>query len=474
MRDAEITMELTTFNHNLVMNLILVLSRISRLPIENVSRESISKWIKSYMYYDHRRKNYLIPKSEDILKVKGTVATKALIKGKKYKGATVIDPQGGIWFNTDVDDFGSLYPSIFKIWNLGYQTINCNHEECKSNVVPNTPHWVCTKYKALESIFVGSVRDLRLKWYKGRAKDKSISKDEQAWYSAVEQSLKVIMNASYGVFGAENFVLYCPPVAESVTAYGRSSIMRAVDKAQSMGIKIIYGDTDSIFLYKPTEEQLKELKEWAEKELNMELDVEKHYRFICLSGRKKNYVGVKDDGEVDVKGMTGKKKHSPIIIKTAFENCKIVLKEIHTEEEFNEGKSNIKKIVLDLYSTIKRRKWTDIEDLAFHYNLGKEITKYGKKAESGDMKGIPQHVKAALILQESGQEVVAGQVISFVKTIEKRKGMPNVKPVELAKNEDVNIDKYIEFIRSTFSQLLEPLNIDFDEVIGIKKLSSFF
>ena len=112
----------------------------------------------------------LIPNAEDILALKGGTSTTAIIKGKKYKGAIVVDPVPGVHFNVAVMDFASLYPSIIKVYNLGYQTLLCNHEECKSNKVPETNSWICTKDKALESLLIGSLRDLRVKWYKSKAK----------------------------------------------------------------------------------------------------------------------------------------------------------------------------------------------------------------------------------------------------------------------------------------------------------------
>jgi DNA polymerase I len=92
--------------------------------------------------------------------MKGKTATKAIIKGKKYKGAIVVEPVPGVHFNVAVMDFPSLYPSIIKVWNLGYQSILCPHSECRRNLIPDTPHWVCTKKRALESLLIGSLRDL--------------------------------------------------------------------------------------------------------------------------------------------------------------------------------------------------------------------------------------------------------------------------------------------------------------------------
>jgi len=460
LRDAEITLSLTTFNDNLVMKLILALSRISRMPMEDVSRQGVSRWILNILYHEHRQRNMLIPNAEDILALKGGTATTAIIKGKKYKGAIVVDPVPGVHFNVAVMDFASLYPSIIKVYNLGYQTLLCKHEECKANKVPETPHWICTKKKALESLLIGSLRDLRVKWYKHKAKDKNLPKELRSWYNVIPSALKVILNASYGVFGSPAFRLYCPPVAEATAAIGRHVITRTIEKAKELNIEVLYGDTDSLFLKNPSPEQIKTLEEWAKKTMGMELEVEKFYRYAVFSQRKKNYLGILKGGGVDVKGMTGKKRHIPPYIKKAFFELEDELEKVKSPTEFEQAKKQIKKIIRDRYLRLKQRRWGDTPDeLAFHVVLGKPPEAYTKTT--------PQHVKAAMMLKKIGYDMKAGDLISYVKV---QKG---VKPVQIASNSEIDVDKYVEYMHSTFDQILDALGLDFDEIIGLTKLERF-
>jgi DNA polymerase I len=460
-RDAEITYKLTSFDDELVLKLILVLARISSMPMEDVSRQGVSRWIRNFMHREHRRRGMLIPNAEDILALKGKTATKAIIKGKKYKGAIVVEPVPGVHFNVAVMDFPSLYPSIIKVWNLGYQTILCNHPECQSNLVPDTPHWVCRKKRALESLLIGALRDLRVYWYKPKSKDKTLPLELRSWYNIIQGALKVILNASYGVFGAETFDLYCPPVAEATAAIGRHSITQIIKKAEELGIQVLYGDTDSVFLKNPTKEQIQALEEWAEKTLKMGLDVDKVYRYAVFSSRKKNYLGVLEDGSVDVKGLTGKKRHIPLFIKKAFDKMKEHLAMVKTPADFEKAKKDIIQIIRDCYTRLKRREWESLEELAFNVVLGEELEHYTKTT--------PQHVKAAKILKESGMELKAGDLISFVKVVNE----PHVKPVELATKNEIDVDKYIAYLHSTFDQVLDALGLDFEEIIGLTKLERF-
>jgi DNA polymerase I len=456
-RDAEIAFTLTSFEDELVMKLILVLARISSMPMEDVSRQGVSRWIRNFMHREHRRRNMLIPNAEDILAMKGKTVTKAIIKGKKYKGAIVVQPVPGVHFNVSIMDFPSLYPSIIKVWNLGYESILCPHQECRSNLVPDTPHWVCTQKRALESLLIGSLRDLRVQWYKTKSKDKALPAELRSWYGIIQGALKVILNASYGVFGADSFDLYCPPVAEATAAIARHSLTQILNKAEDLNIQVLYGDTDSIFLKNPSKKQIEDLAQWTERELKMSLDVDKVYRYAVFSSRKKNYLGVLEDGTVDVKGLTGKKRHIPTFIKKSFDRMKERLAMVKTPADFEKAKKDICEIVRDCYVRLKRREWESLDELTFNVVLGEELTHYTKTT--------PQHVKAAKMMKD----VKAGDLISFVKVTKE----PHVKPVELASKNEVDVDKYVAYLRSTFDQVLDALGLDFEEILGLTKLERF-
>ena len=96
--------------------------------------------------------------------------------------------------------------------------MRCPHEECKANAIPDTTHWACTKKNGITALLIGSLRDLRVNYYKNLSNDQSLTEDQRQQYTVVSQALKVILNASYGVMGAEIFPLYFLPAAEATTA----------------------------------------------------------------------------------------------------------------------------------------------------------------------------------------------------------------------------------------------------------------
>jgi DNA polymerase I len=379
-----------------------------------------------------------------------------MIKGKKYQGAIVQDPKPGVHFGVTVLDFASLYPSAIKNWNLSYETLLCPHEDCKSKMVPGTSHYVCTHEKGMTSLIIGSLKDLRVLRYKPLAKDKSLTDEERTYYDVVQAALKVFLNASYGVFGAESFPLYCPPLAESTAAVGRYAMTRAIEESTSLGIDVLYGDTDSVFLAHPTPEQIDELTAWTDKELGIDLDIDKEYRYAIFSKRKKNYLGVFGDGSVDIKGLTGKKRHIPPLLSNAFTELTAILGGVETPEEMSEAKKEIQVLVESVYAKLKDRNF-DLNEIAFRVMLGRKLSSYETN---------PQHVKAARMLRDQGTPIDIGDIIRYVITTK------DVKPVQMASNRDVDINKYVEHLESMFKQLLDALDMDFDTMVGRPKQTS--
>jgi DNA polymerase I len=461
--DARLTQKLTSFNNDLLMNLLVVITRIGRMPIDDISRMGVSQWIRSLFYYEHRTHHFLIPRREELEQKSVAASTEAVIKDKKYRGGLVVEPKEGIHFNVFVMDFASLYPSIIKVRNLSYETVRCTHNECKQNMIPETTHWVCKKKDGMTAILIGSLRDLRVNYYKSLSKNPTLSEDQKQLYMVVSQALKVILNASYGVMGAEIFPLYCLPVAEATTAVGRFTILETIRKCKSIGIEVLYGDTDSLFLKGPTREQIQNIVNWAKEEFGVDLDLDKEYRYVVFSTRKKNYLGVQKDGKVDVKGLTGKKSHTPPFIRNLFYEILGILSNVQSETEFSQSKQKIGDMISQ-YAKKLKTKQISLDHLAFNVMISKSPSEY--------VKTVPQHIRAAKLL-ESKREIKKGDIISYVKIINK----PGVKPVEMAKPDEIDTTKYVEFMESTFDQILSSMDLDFNTLIGMPKqtgLDQFF
>lgn len=457
--DAELTLELTTYGNDTAMKLLTTLSRISYQPFEDVCRGGASTWIKSLMLREHRVRGWIIPRTErddnnpnpdlrgvviggDILATKNIIDTKSEVEGKKFRGAMVADPVVGLHWKVSVLDFASLYPSIIDTWNLGYEAVRCVHKECETQeprIVPFTTHWVCKKKRAMTAEIISALKDIRVQWYKPKGKSND-------YYGVVEQTIKVFMNATYGVFASNKFALYCPPMGESVTQIGRNSIGEVIAEAKRIGVPVFYGDTDSIFMI-VTLEQLEYLKQYAKKTLNMQMDLDKFFIWVAFSGRKKNYLGLmvgKKGNEMVKKGLTGMKRHTPGWVKYVFNGTLDILKMMDAEYKLEPAKTAIRYLVQAELTNLRRGQ-VPVEALAFTMGLQKDIEDYDNN---------PIHVKVAKQIEGAK----AGDIIRYVKTF------GGAKPANRVAPEEVNIKDYEKFLKNTLIQILDCLDMKWSEI----------
>jgi DNA polymerase I len=467
------------------------------MPLFDFTRTAVSGWLQMWLIYEHRKRNFLIPQKQDILSAKGSQArSSAIIDGKKFQGAIVLDPKPGVWWDVHVLDFASLYPSIIKTKNLSYETILCGHEECKKNVVPEVGHYSCTKRLGLFAIVLGFVRDTRVNWFKPRSSDASLSDMEQRINQVIQSSLKVLINAGYGVFGSEAFDFYCPPVAESTTAYARSAIKQTKDYVEeTLGVDVLYGDTDSVFLYQPSPEEIEQLMTWSSDNIGVELGTDYIFRYVVFSDRKKNYFGITKKGYPIVKGLMGKKSNTPPILRENFNKILAIFTDVHEKSEFELAKQKIKDTLQSMIQRLENRTF-EPEEIAIRMSLSKKLSEYQTWTQS-------VQAAAQLLVDNYDREhdhktrdyppheVGIGTYLEFVKVDDpvQVRIPPNtdlsfpvgdvykasVVPLQLVDpSRHLDGKPVIEMAESTFAKILISIGLSWDEIMGIQSLDEFF
>src|ERR1700761_2992757 len=65
----------------------------------------------------------------------------------------------------------------------------------------------------------------------------------------LSQALKIIMNSFYGVLGSTGCRFFDPRLASSITMRGHEIMRKTRDLIEAQGYEVIYGDTDSTFVW---------------------------------------------------------------------------------------------------------------------------------------------------------------------------------------------------------------------------------
>ncbi|MEM4704273.1 MAG: DNA polymerase domain-containing protein, partial [Candidatus Bathyarchaeia archaeon] len=135
---------------------------------------------------------------------------------------------------------------------------------------------------------IGALKELRIKIFKPASRDVSLSEVERKQASAVAKLLKLISVSSYGVT-VRIRGLACPPLAEAITGYGRYVLKESWQMSEKRGMLPLYGDTDSLFLDNPSEEEVGWLIKAVKERFWLDLAVDKRYSLCVLPKAKKAY-----------------------------------------------------------------------------------------------------------------------------------------------------------------------------------------
>lgn len=466
-QDVALLDKLIRLNNNQVICLIFLLMRLGVEPFGECHRKAISSKVQHFIQKWITRKNWVSPRRVD-MRAKDNfewerLDTDVSLLPTKYKGATVIDPIPGYYFKTEGRDFTGLYTNTIHNKNLSFETICCGHTECMTNVVPDVGHYVCTKRKGIMAEIIGLITTARTLYFKDKGKS-------DPFFKPTEQVLKVFGNAAYGVFGAIFFPYYLWILAESITAYSRDALERMIIKAKELGMKVIYGDTDSVFLADYTDDSMAELVKWVDKELDLELSLDYDLNIFVISHRKKNYFGIEKSGNPIVKGFKIKKRNTPPIISELGKKVINILGKATNEEELQRAKRVTTLLLRSYYNRIWNQEGK-VTDYAFTQQITKKLKNY---------KVLTIHVRAALIEVEAliaglpkGVAVTPEQIIqpgtlqSYVKCSLEIMRRPSGKskrigvlPLSMAEIKDIEPSHYHKELISSINQIVEPLGIE--------------
>ena len=256
----------------------------------------------------------------------------------------VMEPQSA-FYNSPllVLDFQSLYPSIMIAYNYCYSTClgravswrgqnKMGFADFKRqprllelvkdsiNVAPNGIMYVKPSMrKSLLAKMLGEILETRVMVKSGMKQDKQ-DKTLQQLLNNRQLALKLLANVTYGYTSASfSGRMPCSEIADSIVQTGRETLEKAIaliHSVSSWGAEVVYGDTDSLFVYLQgrTREQAfsigQEIADAVTK-LNprpIKLKFEKVYH-PCILLAKKRYVGFKyespsqQEPEFDAKGI---------------------------------------------------------------------------------------------------------------------------------------------------------------------------
>jgi DNA polymerase I len=281
---------------------------------------------------------------------------------------------------------------------------------------------------------------------------------------ARQKAVKVITNASYGYAGWIGARWYIKPVAEAATAWGRYTILNAIKMVEKAGLKVVYGDTDSIFI-KHEADKIEKLSEEIEEKLGLEIKPDKVYVRIFFTEAKKRYAGLLPDGRLDIVGLEVIRGDWAAIAKNVQEK---VLEIILKEQSPKKAAKFVQQFIYEL-----RQKRVPYRDLIIWKTLTKPVEEYEVKAS---------HVEAAKMLREKGWKFAVGDKVGYVVVVGAGRLYERVKPYMFANYDEVDMEYYVsKQVVPAAARILGSFGITEEQLLssGIeeretRKLTDFF
>jgi len=428
------------------------LCRVIREPIYENARMSSSQRVERLLMNNAFEKNIIVPNrpSDDE-------------SGERYQepftGAYVVEPLKGIHDNIVLFDFRSLYPSIIISHNVDPSTIDCKC--CKreeAHIAPNN-HYFCKKKKG----FIPGVLEWLVK-KRGEMKDefkRETEPQKKALLNVKQQALKLLANSMYGYYAFIRARWYSRDCAEAIAAWGREYIQKTIDEAKKAGFEVVYGDTDSIFITKPSEQDKKKIESEAKefvRKINeklpeaMELEFEGFYpRGIFIT--KKRYALTDEKGLLTIKGLETRRRDWAEIAKDTQNK---VLHAILHDRNPEKAAEIVKQVVKDI-----KEGRVKLKDLAVYTQMTRGMGEYVIDGP---------HIQAAKKAMKQGMDFKQGSIITYVITKKGDSISDQARVIDFVEEGDYDADYYIGHqVLPAVLRILEALGYSEQELKGLGK-----
>ncbi len=408
---AQVCLELAEATLNFPMQL----SSLTGMPLDQVVAAAVGFRVDSYLVRQAHRIGELVPARNDQPYF-------------TYRGAIVLEPKTGLHEDVAVLDFASMYPTLMQKYNLSPDALVKPGEYVPEDsvfVIPEVNHRFRKQPDGFYRTVLSELIHERSR-IKAKLEDSGLGATRSRVLKERERALKVITNACYGYAGWAGARWYAREVAESATALGRETITQTIAKAESLGLTIIYGDTDSLFV-KNERSKVKQLLNWVKKELDLEIRVEREHPRILFTDAMKRYAGLLPDGTLDIVGLEVVRGDWPEIARQVQEH---VLEKILQDQSPEKAVETVRATIRKL-----RNGEVPIADLTIRKTLTKPIEKYAVRAP---------HVEVARKLMKEGWTLTVGDKVAYVIVKGPGNLFQKAKPYNQVKPEEVDKDYYLE------------------------------
>lgn len=442
-KDSFLTLEI--FRKLRVVDRNMFMSTVTRLPFDDVSNGGTSNYVDSLLIRKADREGIGVPMT-------GRTGKEAPIEG-----GYVHSIGGGIYDNVIVLDFKSMYPSMIMKYNICFTTLSPDGE----NTAPNGVRFMDVSRKA--GLVPRLLRELMQERDEVKKKMKAADAEEREYLDGIQGALKILMNTFYGVLASSFYRFTNLEIGSAVTGYARETIKSLIEKLKTQNFKVIYGDTDSVFIEsgsRNSAEAIKigrELSERISREEGVTVEFEKVMDPLFSHGAKKRYAGKivypeSQNGEILIRGYEVRRTDSFDLQSEALSRVFDLVLSRDLDGAIAYRNDIIDKIMKGDTEHIK------IDDLVISRSV-RDFKNYKEQSLA--------NIRVAKKLMELGETFIPGMKVSWIVT-NSRKSPQEVEPYMdgVPFNATPDWEYYARRVDETLKRVLEGLMDDYPEIEG--------
>ncbi|MHB1439510.1 MAG: DNA-directed DNA polymerase [Cuniculiplasma sp.] len=392
-KDADLTLRI--MEKMRVVDRNMFMSTVTKLPLEDTTNGGTSNYVDSLLIRMATQRNIGVP-----------MTASQTLKDRAIEGGHVESIGAGLYDMVIVLDFKSMYPSIIMKYNICFTTLSDNG----TIVSPTGAKFLAPEVK--KGLIPELLQTLMNRRDQVKKQMKMAKGEEREYLDGVQNAIKILMNTFYGVLASAFYRFTNPDLGSSVTSFARNTIMGLIDQLKKKELKVIYGDTDSVFI-ESGKSNLQEaismgnqLSKQISEELHILIEFEKIMDPFFSHGAKKRYVGKivypeENSGEMLVRGYEVRRTDSfdlqSELLQSVFNS--LMTKDIHGARAHS---------VDVIEKLLNGDKSIDISKLVISRSV-KDSSSY---ANADSM----ANVRAARKLQEMGERFIPGMKVSWIVT----------------------------------------------------------
>jgi DNA polymerase elongation subunit (family B) len=362
---------------------LLELSRLSKVPVQKMARTSPGSAI-SMMQLDRALSDGILVPWKKGEPERWKTAWDLLVADK---GGLVYQPITGLHERVAEIDFASMYPAMMVRHNISPETVDCAC--CPDHAAPEIGATTCRRR---EGLVTRTLRPIlaRRKALKGLRN--AAAGEARERYDQRQTALKWILVTCFGYLGYKNARFGRIEAHETVTAYGRETLLTAIHLAEARGFRALHAIVDAVWLAKPglAEPEVLDLCRDIQAATGIEISLEGIYRWVSFLPSRvdpnvsvaNRYFGVFETGAQKVRGIDLRRSDTPPLVAEAQQRMLDVLAEARDLAELARRIPPALE-VLAAYAWRLREGGLRLDDLVIKRTASKEAKEYTGNSQIG-------------------------------------------------------------------------------------------